>query len=127
MKRRRWLMGLFTAFLAACQNKGTKDGFAEFVSVAVLDEAGSVLQDYFSKDPIVVVRDPQDPNVIHAVNAFCTHQRCLVNWDKAQKVFICPCHGSTFGADGKYLQGVATQPLQTFPAKIDGKSVWVKA
>ncbi len=122
--------GLFSGlsiWLTSCKGSPAKDGFAEFVRLDVLDESGFILQDYFAKDPITVVRDPQDQNVIHAINAFCTHQKCLVNWNKDKKVFICPCHGSTFGADGKYLQGPANQSLQTFPAKIEGKSVWVKA
>jgi cytochrome b6-f complex iron-sulfur subunit len=122
------LSGLLSTWLAGCTGGPKKNGgFAEFVRLDVLDESGYILQDYFAKEPIVAVRDPKDKNVIHAVNALCTHQGCLVNWHKDKQVFLCPCHGSSFAADGKYLQGPTNKDLQTFPAKIEGSSVWVKA
>jgi cytochrome b6-f complex iron-sulfur subunit len=140
MDRRRVIAGLgwgslgaifagLTGWLTGCRPKGVEDaeGFARFVELAVLDESGSILQDYFAKDPVMVVRDPKDKNVIHAVNALCTHQQCLVNWQQEKSVFICPCHGSTFAPDGKYLQGPAKSGLQTFPTKIKDGDVWVKA
>jgi cytochrome b6-f complex iron-sulfur subunit len=118
-----------TGWLSGCRPKAGEDaeGFARFVELAVLDESGAILQDYFAKDPVMVVRDPQDKNVIHAINALCTHQQCLVNWQKEKSVFVCPCHGSTFAPDGKYLQGPAKTALQTFPTKIKDGDVWVKA
>ncbi len=123
-----WLAGV-TSWLAGCVPKSGEDaeGFARFVNLAVLDESGAILQDYFAKDPVVVVRDPEDQNVIHAVNALCTHQQCLVNWQPDKDVFVCPCHGSTFAPDGKYLQGPAKKALETFPTKIREGDVWVKA
>jgi cytochrome b6-f complex iron-sulfur subunit len=137
MDRRRVIAGLgwgslgamLAGWLSGCRPQGGEDaeGFARFVELAVLDESGAILQDYFAKDPVMVVRDPQDKNVIHAINALCTHQQCLVNWQKEKSVFICPCHGSTFAPDGKYLQGPAKTGLQTFPTKIKDGDVWVKA
>lgn len=123
-----WLSGV-SAWLTGCAPKSGEDaeGFARFVNLAVLDESGSILQDYFAKDPVVVVRDPEDKNVIYAVNALCTHQKCLVNWRPDKAVFVCPCHGSTFAPDGKYLQGPAQKGLETFPTKIHEEDVWVKA
>jgi cytochrome b6-f complex iron-sulfur subunit len=140
MDRRRVIAGLgwgslgailagLTGWLTGCRSQGGADaeGFARFVELAVLDESGAILQDYFAKDPVMVVRDPQDKNVIHAVNALCTHQQCLVNWQKEKSVFVCPCHGSTFAPDGKYLQGPVKSGLQTFPTKVKDGDVWVKA
>jgi cytochrome b6-f complex iron-sulfur subunit len=139
MKRRRilsWLnwtvvggglSNLMAYWLGGCTGTPKKDGFAEFVRVDVLDESGSVLQDYFAKDPITVIRDPKEKSRVYAVNALCPHQECLVNWKPEKAVFLCPCHGSTFAADGKYLQGPANKDLQTFPAKLEGEMVWVKA
>jgi cytochrome b6-f complex iron-sulfur subunit len=123
------LLSGITGFLTGCRKSSDADaeGYARFVDVAVLDEAGFILQDYFAKDPIIVVRDPKDKSQIHAVNINCTHQKCLVNWNRDQSVFVCPCHGSTFAPDGRYLQGPAKDPLPTFPVKIRDKEVWVKA
>jgi cytochrome b6-f complex iron-sulfur subunit len=132
-----WLPGLLTV-LTGCttqvaentQDKNTKDnqqGFKWFVSLAVLDEAGMVLRDNFAKDPILLVRDPKDTNVTHAVAAQCTHQGCLVNWKREQSAFVCPCHGSTFGLDGKVIQGPAKRDLPTLASKIEGSDVLVQA
>jgi cytochrome b6-f complex iron-sulfur subunit len=140
MDRRRLIKGLgwgslgamvsgLTGWLTGCRPQAGTDaeGFARFVELAVLDESGSILSDYFAKDPVIVVRDPKDKNVIHAINALCTHQQCLVNWEKEKSVFICPCHGSIFAPDGKYLEGPAKSALQTFPTKLKDGDVWVKA
>jgi cytochrome b6-f complex iron-sulfur subunit len=62
-----------------------------------------------------------------AVNATCSHQGCVLKWQPAKKALVCPCHGSTFGADGKVLQGPATRALATYPVLIEGQDVWVKA
>jgi cytochrome b6-f complex iron-sulfur subunit len=140
MDRRRLIAGLgwaslgtifsgLTSWLTGCTPKTGEDaeGFARFVNLAVLEESGYILQDFFAKDPVMVIVDPKDKTVIHAVNALCTHQQCLVNWQKEKSVFICPCHGSTFAPDGKYLQGPAKTALQTFPTKLKEGDVWVKA
>ncbi len=137
MDRRRLMVGLgwgslgamFSGLISGIKGCTKPSGFARFVDLAVLDESktGAILQDFFAKDPVIVVRDPKDKNVIHAVNALCSHQQCLVNWQKEKSVFVCPCHGSTFAPDGKYLQGPAQKALQTFPTKIQAGEVWVNA
>lgn len=58
---------------------------------------------------LAVHRDDEDE--LHAVSARCTHLGCLVGWNRADRIWECPCHGSQFGADGALLQGPATEPL----------------
>ncbi len=48
----------------------------------------------------------------HAVSPTCTHLGCLVAFNRAEKAWECPCHGSRFGLDGAVLQGPATRPLK---------------
>ncbi len=47
----------------------------------------------------------------HVVSATCTHLGCLVHWNRAEKSWDCPCHGSRFQPDGKLIAGPAEEPL----------------
>ncbi|MEV0221812.1 FAD-dependent oxidoreductase [Streptomyces sp. NPDC050704] len=49
---------------------------------------------------------------VHAVSARCTHLGCLVAFNRAERAWECPCHGSRFDPDGKIVQGPATRPLE---------------
>ncbi|MFI1206801.1 FAD-dependent oxidoreductase [Streptomyces sp. NPDC020802] len=55
---------------------------------------------------------------LHAVSARCTHLGCLVAFNRAERAWECPCHGSRFDPDGRILQGPATQPLE--PRDVTG-------
>ena len=49
---------------------------------------------------------------IHERSAVCTHLRCIVNWNTAEKSWDCPCHGSRFDPTGKVIAGPATMDLE---------------
>ncbi|MEU0004472.1 FAD-dependent oxidoreductase [Streptomyces sp. NPDC006314] len=53
-----------------------------------------------------------DAGALHAVSARCTHLGCLVSFNRAERAWECPCHGSRFDVDGKVLQGPAVKPLE---------------
>lgn len=48
---------------------------------------------------------------LHLVNTTCTHMGCELKWNKAERSWDCPCHGSRFTYDGKIIQGPAVKPL----------------
>jgi nitrite reductase/ring-hydroxylating ferredoxin subunit len=60
---------------------------------------------------VAVHRD--DEGRLQAVSARCTHLGCLVGWNRADRTWECPCHGSCFSDGGSLIQGPATKPLPT--------------
>ncbi|MFE8944730.1 FAD-dependent oxidoreductase [Streptomyces sp. NPDC007856] len=59
---------------------------------------------------LAVHRD--DEGALHAVSARCTHLGCLVAFNRSERAWECPCHGSRFDVDGAVLQGPAVRPLE---------------
>jgi Rieske Fe-S protein len=49
---------------------------------------------------------------LHERSAVCTHLKCIVNWNTAEKSWDCPCHGSRFDAMGKVIGGPAVVDLE---------------
>jgi len=48
---------------------------------------------------------------VHAVSAVCTHLGCIVDWNKAENSWDCPCHGARFTYDGEVIHGPAIADL----------------
>lgn len=51
-------------------------------------------------------------NQLHIVSAVCTHMKCIVDWNNAEKTWDCPCHGSRFAQNGKVIEGPAKFNLE---------------
>jgi glycine/D-amino acid oxidase-like deaminating enzyme/nitrite reductase/ring-hydroxylating ferredoxin subunit len=49
---------------------------------------------------------------LHIVSPVCTHLKCIVQWNRAERSWDCPCHGSRFDYDGNVIEGPALHPLQ---------------
>jgi nitrite reductase/ring-hydroxylating ferredoxin subunit len=54
---------------------------------------------------------------LHAVSPVCTHMGCQVTWNRAERSWDCPCHGSRFAVDGSVLQGPAVHGLERRPVE----------
>ena len=61
-------------------------------------------------EKVAVYRD--DEGTEHRVSAVCTHRGCIVAWNRAEKTWDCPCHGSRFAPNGELLTGPAVSPLE---------------
>jgi glycine/D-amino acid oxidase-like deaminating enzyme/nitrite reductase/ring-hydroxylating ferredoxin subunit len=61
---------------------------------------------------IAAYRD--DSGTMHYCSALCTHLKCVVGWNSAEKVWDCPCHGSRFDPKGEVINGPAINPLEKF-------------
>ena len=53
----------------------------------------------------------------------CTHLGCLYEWKDQTFRFECPCHGSKFHKDGKFIEGPAPRSLDQFQMTmaVDGQ------
>ncbi|HEX2121882.1 MAG TPA: FAD-dependent oxidoreductase [Thermoanaerobaculia bacterium] len=59
---------------------------------------------------VAVYRD--GGGALHSVSPVCTHMKCDVAWNDAERTWDCPCHGSRFTPDGDVLNGPAREPLE---------------
>jgi Rieske Fe-S protein len=64
-------------------------------------------------DKVAAYRD--DDGALVAVSARCTHLGCQVSWNRAERSWDCPCHGSRFAPDGRVLHGPAVHALERKP------------
>lgn len=71
---------------------------------------GRVIEKHGEK--LAVYKDEHGVN--HVCSAVCTHMKCIVNWNPAEKTWDCPCHGSRFKTNGQVIEGPAVIDL---PAK----------
>ncbi len=68
---------------------------------------GKVLQ--MGIDKVAVYRD--DDGAVHAISPYCTHAKCVVNWNNAEKSWDCPCHGGRFSPTGEVIEGPPPRDL----------------
>lgn len=67
-----------------------------------------------------VRRTAQDQFQVFAVN--CAHLGCPVRWFPQSQLFMCPCHGGAYYADGSRASGPPERGLFTYDFTIvDGK------
>jgi quinol---cytochrome c reductase iron-sulfur subunit, bacillus type len=48
----------------------------------------------------------------------CTHLGCPVNWRPGAELFLCPCHGGVYYADGSVAGGPPPRPLVRYEVRI---------
>jgi cytochrome b6-f complex iron-sulfur subunit len=62
---------------------------------------------------------------IMAIYQVCVHLGCLVPYIPSEKRFICPCHGSTYERDTRYVRGPAPRNLDQFPVTVVNDTIVV--
>lgn len=60
-----------------------------------------------------------------AFSVDCTHLGCPVRWLPGANLFMCPCHGGVFYADGTVASGPPPRPLTRYPVRVNAGQVEV--
>jgi menaquinol-cytochrome c reductase iron-sulfur subunit len=66
------------------------------------------------------------PGKYVAFAIYCTHLGCPVHWVSAPQIFLCPCHGSVFTANGLVAGGPAPRPLFRYQTRVRNGRVEIK-
>ena len=57
----------------------------------------------------------------------CTHLGCPVRWFEQSNLFMCPCHGGAFYADGTRASGPPPRALYQYEYKVENAQLWIRA
>jgi cytochrome b6-f complex iron-sulfur subunit len=60
-----------------------------------------------------------------SLSARCTHLGCMVVWNRDHRMFLCPCHGGKFDAEGRNVEGPPPRPLEILALKLDDNGLLV--
>jgi menaquinol-cytochrome c reductase iron-sulfur subunit len=72
-----------------------------------------------------VRRESGDKFTVFAVN--CAHLGCPVRWFSESQLFMCPCHGGVYYADGERASGPPERGLFTYDNKIERGKLMINA
>ncbi len=61
---------------------------------------------------------------VFAIN--CAHLGCPVRWFPESGLFMCPCHGGVYYADGSRASGPPPRGLYEYAFKVEGGRLWVR-
>lgn len=66
--------------------------------------------------PCWVRRLPEDAFQVFAIN--CAHLGCPVRWFEESQLFLCPCHGGAYYADGSHASGPPPRGLFEYDYEV---------
>lgn len=102
---------------------GKVDAFkvGETVSVTFEDASPLPWSGVTARTAAWLRREDTQNFIAFAVN--CTHLGCPVQWLGDAKLFLCPCHGGVYNADGTVAAGPPPKPLVRYPVRTRGGQV----
>ncbi len=125
MTRRTWLGRLLAgaALLLLPKGAGAKKLAISIKKIKDLQDVGGWKVVKAGGKKIIFIRDGQSS--IRALDPYCPHKQCIVDYDPKSKKIKCPCHNSIFALDGKLLAGPSPKGLTPYEAKLDGDRILV--
>lgn len=70
-------------------------------------------------------RENNDEFIAFSVN--CTHLGCPIRWLAGANLFMCPCHGGVFYANGQVASGPPPKPLNRYTTRVVNGRVQIQA
>jgi Rieske Fe-S protein len=134
------LLGVpIVTFLLSPVGRGTRGKYESWLSLGPLEQypAGQTrLATY--RNPVVTPTDGVTAKVacwvrrvdadrfqVFAVN--CAHLGCPVRWFPQSRLFMCPCHGGAYYADGARASGPPERGLFEYSYKVDRGELLIRA
>jgi menaquinol-cytochrome c reductase iron-sulfur subunit len=102
---------------------GTVDQFkiGDTVQVAIEDPSPLPWAGQTARTAAWLRRESADTFTAFFVN--CTHLGCPVNWRPGSNLFLCPCHGGVYYADGTVAGGPPPHPLFQLETRVQNGTV----
>lgn len=123
--------------LGPALRKGSSyDSWISLGAISEFPEGETRLVDY--RNPVTTPWDGQTGDVacwvrrlsgaqfqIFAIN--CAHLGCPVRWFAQSKLFLCPCHGGAYYADGSRASGPPPRGLFEYKYKVSANRLMIRA
>ena len=78
-----------------------------------------------AKIPAYVRHSAANEFTVFAIN--CAHLNCPVRWFSESQLFMCPCHGGVYYADGSRASGPPERGLFKYPLKVENGKLLIEA
>ncbi len=65
-------------------------------------------------------------NAVKVLSRTCPHLGCKLAYSPQKRIIRCPCHGSRFEPNGKYLSGPAKKDLKSFDYQINSDQLQIE-
>jgi cytochrome b6-f complex iron-sulfur subunit len=84
-------------------------------------DVGDAKEILFQNTPAIIIDRPGKGLI--ALSRVCTHLGCLIEYDKREKMLICPCHAGIFNLEGRVVSGPPPKSLTVIPLKVEGEDI----
>lgn len=69
-------------------------------------------------DGEVIALHKDEKGHLHAIHPVCTHMKCEVKFNNAEKSWDCPCHGARYNVDGDVITAPSSHNLEDVNIKM---------
>ena len=117
---------LFRKSATTWRKVGKKGEFkvGETVNVTFLDASPLPWAGVTAKTAAWLRRENEEEFVAFSVN--CAHLGCPVRWMAQANLFMCPCHGGVYYADGSVAAGPPPHGLTRYPVRVRGDAIEIR-